>query len=155
MCQVTNPRAKKELGRDKRGITDARLQTIRLLMARKQWTPETHKELAKDWGVSPSRVRQLSAEASRTLDAAEDKDAIKLFLASEMLDVMRSAAESGYHRDRIEAVRTIARDLGFVIPRTELDVTTRELEGLSNEELLAKLEAETAKLRKRVKGASE
>ena len=70
--------AKKSRGRqttsrtraEKARITAQRVQAIVDMMASLKWHPREIPKLAKRWGISESRVKNLSAEASRVVKAA-------------------------------------------------------------------------------------
>lgn len=140
------------LGRERAAVTVERVQHIVRLMVAREWHDGMDKELAKEWGISDSRVRQLSAEASRFVRfATGDTSDIRNRLIVEILECLDEAKQCGKLGDRIYAVQVAARDLGIVVPKLEADVRTGEIAKLSDEELLQRLREEAARLEEKIK----
>lgn len=98
-----------------------RLQTIVELMARGDWSPARALELAAKWGISPSTVRDSSAEASRVVLAAlGPPDELRatvlgyLHRAIEMAALDESPASGA--RAIVAAVSEFARVTGIAAP---------------------------------------
>lgn len=149
-------RGTRTLGRERSALVTERIQHIVRLMVAREWRPDMAEALASEWKVSTSRVQQLSSEASRFVRfATGDTSDLRNRLIVEILECLDEAKQCGKLGDRIHAIQVAARDLGIVVPKLEAEIRHGELEKLSDEELLERLEAEAAKLRERVKGARE
>lgn len=152
----TKKRGTRTLGRERSALVVERIQHIVRLMVAREWKPEMAEALASEWKVSTSRVQQMSAEASRFVRfATGDTSDLRNRLVVEILECLDDAKARGKLGDRIFAVQVAARDLGIVVPKLEAEIRHGDLEKLSDEELLERLEAEAAKLRERVKGGSK
>jgi hypothetical protein len=125
--------------------TAARVARIRKLMASLAWNATVRAELAAEWGLSDSTVRNLSAEASRSLrpeDPAEIAE-LRATLAAALEEIARGAmndrSEVTGQRDlraATDAIAMLARFTGTLPPeqsRVEVDQQQRVVINLSSE----------------------
>lgn len=113
-------------------MTDSRerVETIKQLMLTGEWVRgKTGKQLSQEWGLSYSRVRELSSQASRVLDALENRDHLERVARHRLMEIQ---AENG--PDRVPALRTVLQNIGRLTERHEL---ATGVEAMTREQALA------------------
>lgn len=121
-------------------------QVVDLMLAGSWLAGVTDKAIAKQWGVAPATVRQVSAEANRVIRMRlrEDPEAKKEIRAQllQQFQVIRAKAmmkgDPASLRVALDALRAYGFYLG-IEPAKRLDVTERHdpFEGWTTEEKLA------------------
>ena len=121
--------------------TAERVALIHDLMLSGQWiTRVTERYLANQWGVSTSRVRQLSAEASRLVRRELGADEIeqRRNMALGQLDRIKAVAlnpRSPKLKDAIQAIKLEGTICGFVVQRHEINDNRDPFDGWTDKEL--------------------
>ena len=108
-----------------RTATEKRVDLMVELMCNGLWvTGSTHRQLSRDWGISPSRVMQLAGEAGRVMaryarEGKEEREAIRARIVTSIERIARKAEARGSYagyRDALEAQTRLAQMHGFLKP---------------------------------------
>lgn len=123
--------------------TEERVDIIEELMSTGRWvTRTTERKLAAAWGVSRSRIRQLSAEASRRIRStvSDDERLERLRMGLGYLDRIKAMALSGTGKKAlvagINAVKLEQQLLGNLVHRHDVEQSVKDqFSGWTTEEL--------------------
>lgn len=121
---------------DARARVQARIDHICTLMRNVKWIRGvTSEALAKEWGISIDRMRELSAEASRIVRAeVVDPDAVTETVTTTLADIMRSAHDQGDHKSAVAAARAWA-DITGASSAIRVRISEEKPSGMSDERL--------------------
>lgn len=132
-------------------LTEERVTRIVDMMATGTWvTGKSGRALAQEWGISVSRVEQLSAEASRIVKrAVGDPQAVRTMMMATLHEIVARGMKKGEMRTAIEAIRTVGSWMGFARDRLQLENGPDEFTGWTNEEIARYVETGEIPLRHR------
>ena len=148
MSQIKQSRARARVDRTK---TVDRVKEVAAIMSRGEWTAKRALDLAQAWGVSVSRVQQISCEASRVVRGAlGDEEEMRARVLSFLDEVGARALAGGELGEATRAAKVFGDIAGLVVQR--VDATVRAA-SMTDEELEAEILREADRIRKK-KGAA-
>ena len=125
-------------------VQERRIEEIVQMMAQNEWLPRvSERELAKKWNVTPSTVRNISAEANRQLrKMLREDETMREETRAELIQTFRVIQKKGFEcfdpqglRVALEATKALGLYMGLEPPKQVELGGPDAFEDMSDEEL--------------------